>query len=151
MKKYIDIYYLDLFDAAFLSAYLNIGMYDAFVSTWYTKYNYWTARSDQRIQGFESVIPTPNFPSYSSGHTVISNFAAKILGEFFYQDKNYFEDLANEASLSRLFAGIHFQQQIVQGKEQGWKIGDKIIHDMNLPIHTFIADMKGNNDQYSYY
>ena len=151
MAEYIDIYYLDLFDAAFLSAYLNIGMYDAFVSTWYTKYNYWTARPDQRIQDFQTTIPTPNFPAYTSGHSVISNVAAKILGEFFYQDKNYFEDLANEASLSRFWGGIHFQQDIVQGKEQGLRIGEKITDDMNKPIHTLIAYMKENNNQHSYY
>jgi hypothetical protein len=151
MTNYIETYNLDLFDAAHLAAYLHVGMYDAFVSTWYTKYDYWTARPDQRIEDFETLIPTPNFPAYTSGHSVISNVAAKILGEIFYKDRNHLEKLADEASLSRLWAGIHFKQDIVQGKEQGLKIGEKIIDDMNMPIHAFIAYMKENNNLYSYY
>ena len=139
MKDFINTYHVSFFDAAYLAAYLNIGMYDAFVSTWYTKYDHWTARPDQRIQDFQTTIPTPNFPAYTSGHSVISNVAAKILGEVFYNDKNYLESLANEASISRLWAGIHFEQDIVQGKEQGMMIAEKIIDDMNKPLHTFIG------------
>lgn len=153
MINYIQMYYLDLFDAAHLAAYLHIGMFDAFVSTWYTKYDYWTSRPDQRIEDFETLIPTPTFPSYTSGHTVISNVAAKILGEVFYKDKSYLENLANEASLSRLWSGIHFEQDIIQGKEQGLGIGAKITNDMNGPTHTFIAYMDDDkkNYQHSYY
>jgi len=37
-----------LFDSARAFAYLNVAMHDAAISTWQTKYNYWTARPFDR-------------------------------------------------------------------------------------------------------
>lgn len=74
---------MSLFDVAFSSVYLNVGMYDAFVSCWYTKYSYWTARPFQRIANISTEIPTPNFPSYTSGHSVVSTVAGRVLSELF--------------------------------------------------------------------
>lgn len=74
---------MSLFDVAFSSVYLNVGVYDAFVSCWYTKYSYWTARPFQRIANISTEIPTPNFPSYTSGHSVVSTVAGRVLSELF--------------------------------------------------------------------
>jgi hypothetical protein len=131
---------MSIFEAAYASAYLNVGMYDGFVSCWYTKYDYWTARPFQRIANFTTVIPTPNFPSYTSGHSIISAVASKVLGELFHNEKNYFEDQATEAALSRFWSGIHFKQDIIVGFDQGTKIGNKIIGDMHKPFHPFVYE-----------
>ncbi len=138
LNDHIQKYNMSIFDSAHASAYLNIGMYDAFVSCWYTKYKYWTERPFQRITNLTTEIPTPNFPSYPSGHSVVSATASKILGEIYPNEKNYFEKLANEASLSRLWAGIHFEQDIRNGINQGLRIGDKIIEDMHKPLHMLV-------------
>jgi PAP2 superfamily len=127
---------LSIFDIAYVSAYLNAGMYDAFVSCWYTKYEYWTARPFQRIPNITTEIPTPNFPSYTSGHSVISMVASRVLGEMFPNDKGHFRDQAIEAGLSRIWAGIHFKQDVVQGMNQGNKIADKVVEDMNINPHS---------------
>jgi hypothetical protein len=34
------------------------------------------------------LIPTPNFPSYTSGHSTISSTASVILGELFPDEAN---------------------------------------------------------------
>jgi hypothetical protein len=39
-----------------------------------------------------------------------------------------------EASLSRIWAGIHFKQDVVQGMNQGNKIADKVVEDMNINL-----------------
>jgi PAP2 superfamily len=122
---------MSIFDVAHLSVYLNVGMYDAFVSCWYTKYNYWTARPIERISNITTEIPTPNFPGYTSGHSVISMVAGRILGEVFYGDRDYFHNLAIEAGLSRIWAGIHFKQDVVNGMNQGNKIADVLTKYMN--------------------
>ncbi|HEY9385748.1 MAG TPA: vanadium-dependent haloperoxidase [Nitrososphaeraceae archaeon] len=129
---------MSIFDAAYASVYLNIGMYDAFVSCWYAKYDYWSARPFQRINNITTVIPTPNFPGYTSGHSVISMVASKVLGEIFPQEKNYFHNQGIEAGLSRLWAGIHFKQDVINGMDQGDKIANKIVGDMHKAIHPFI-------------
>jgi hypothetical protein len=114
-------------------------MYDAFVSCWYTKYNYLTARPIERISNITTEIPTPSFPGYTSGHSVISMVASRILGEVFDSDRDYFHNLAIEAGLSRIWAGIHFKQDVVNGINQGNKIADKIIEYMNSkPRSAFI-------------
>ena len=127
---------LSIFDIAYVSAYLNTGMSDAFVSCWYTKYDYWTARPFQRIPNITTEIPTPNFPSYTSGHSVISMVASRVLGEMFPNEKDHFRDQAVEAGLSRIWAGIHFKQDVVQGMNQGNKIADKVVEDMNINPHS---------------
>ncbi|HKG32076.1 MAG TPA: vanadium-dependent haloperoxidase [Nitrososphaeraceae archaeon] len=127
---------LSIFDIAYVSAYLNAGMSDAFVSCWYTKYDYWTARPFQRIPNITTEIPTPNFPSYTSGHSVISMVASRVLGEMFPNERDHFRDQAIEAGLSRIWAGIHFKQDVVQGMNQGNKIADKVVEDMNINPHS---------------
>ena len=127
---------LSIFDIAYVSAYLNTGMSDAFVSCWYTKYDYWTARPFQRIPNITTEIPTPNFLSYTSGHSVISMVASRVLGEMFPNEKDHFRDQAVEAGLSRIWAGIHFKQDVVQGMNQGNKIADMVVEDMNINPHS---------------
>ncbi len=138
LNKQIQKYNMSIFDAAFSTVYLNVGMYDAFVSCWYAKYTYWTARPFQRITNITTEIPTPNFPGYPSGHSVISMVAGRILGEVFPAERDYFHNRAIEAGLSRLWAGIHFKQDIINGIDEGNKIADKVVEDMYKPLHSFI-------------
>jgi len=138
LNEQIHKYNMSIPDAAYSSVYLNVGMYDAFVSCWYTKYNYWTARPFQRMANITTEIPTPNFPSYTSGHSVISTVASRILGELFPNQADYFKGKSIEAALSRLLAGIHFKQDIISGIDQGDKIAERVVDDMYKPIHPFI-------------
>jgi hypothetical protein len=138
LNHFIEFYNMDLFDTAYASVYLNVGMYDAFVSCWYTKYTYWTARPFQTIANITTEIPTPNFPGYPSGHSVISTVASKVLGEIFPLEKKDLDALAIQASLSRIWAGIHFMQDVSMGIRQGMDISQKIIQDMKIYQHFFI-------------
>jgi membrane-associated phospholipid phosphatase len=113
-------------------------MYDGFISCWHTKYTYWSARPFQRIAAITTEIPTPNFPGYPSGHSVISTVAAKVLGEIFPIERTYFNNQAREAALSRLWAGIHFKQDITEGVDQGNKIAMKVVEDMHSGHHPFV-------------
>ena len=57
----ITYYGLNVTDSARAFAYLNVGMYDAGVSPWYTKFKYWTERPFQAAPGLVTAIPTPTF------------------------------------------------------------------------------------------
>jgi hypothetical protein len=137
-NSYMQKYNMSTFDSAYLGAYLNVGMHDAFVSCWYSKYDYGTTRPNERIPNLATEIPTPNFPSYTSGHSVVSTTASRILGEVFPQERSHFDSMSTEASLSRLWAGIHFKQDVTNGIEQGSQIAEKILVDMHMPPHKLV-------------
>jgi hypothetical protein len=130
--------HLSLFAAVRASAYLNVAIYDACISTWYTKYTYWTARPFQRIDNLTTVIPTPNFPGYTSGHATMSAAASEVLSELFQNQTEAFHNMANQAKMSRLWAGIHFTQDNERGAAIGTQIGKRAVNDMRAPLHTFI-------------
>jgi membrane-associated phospholipid phosphatase len=142
LNERIENYNLPILESARASAYLNAAMYDSFVSCWYTKFTYWTARPFQRITDpeFTTVIPTPNFPSYTSGHSAVSSTAAVILGQLFPEEADYFLSQAQEAAASRLWAGIHFPQDNNNGFAVGQQIGREYVNDMLKPPHQFVAN-----------
>ena len=72
------------------------------------KYTYWTARPITADPTLDCLIPTPPFPSYTSGHSTISAAAATVLGHLFPDDAAALATRAEEAKDSRLWAGIHF-------------------------------------------
>ena len=142
LNEHIQKSNMSLFGAAYASAYLNVGMYDAFVTCWNAKYTYWTARPFQRIENLTTEIPTPNFPGYPSGHSVISTVAGMVLSELFPDKRDYFKSQSVEAGLSRLWAGIHFKQDVNNGIELGNEIGAKVTENMHGPPHGFIVISK---------
>lgn len=108
-------------------AWLHATMADAFISCWAAKYTYWVARPFQRAPGLVTVIPTPNFPSYTSGHSTISAAAAEVMGELYPSERGYFVAQAEEAALSRFLGGIHFQHDNDEGLKVGRRIGEHAV------------------------
>jgi len=129
---------LNVTESARAFAYLNVGMYDAGVSTWYTKFKYWAERPFQAAPGLVTEIPTPNFPGYTSGHSTFSGAASVILSEIFPQEKEFYGSCADDANLSRFSGGIHLMQDCEEGLEVGKLIGNKVVEDMRGIPHTFI-------------
>jgi membrane-associated phospholipid phosphatase len=143
LNERIESYNLTILESARASAYLNTAMHDSFVSCWYTKFTYWTARPFQRILSdpeFTTVIPNPNFPSYTSAHSAVSSTAAVILGQLFPEETSHFVSQAQEAAASRLWAGIHFPQDNDNGFAVGQQIGREYVSDMLKPSHQFVVD-----------
>jgi hypothetical protein len=142
LNERIESYNLTILESAHASAYLNAAMHDSFVSCWYTKFTYWTARPFQRISDpdFTTVIPTPNFPGYTSAHSAVSSTAAVILGQLFPKEASYFLSQAQEAAASRLWGGIHFPQDNNNGFAVGQQIGREYVNDMLKPPHQFMVD-----------
>ena len=122
---------LGTLEAARAEAFVNMAMADAFICCWKTKYQFWIARPFQRTPGLVTVITTPNFPSYTSGHSTISAAAAVVMGALFPDESAYFEGQAEEAAMSRLWGGIHFRHDNDQGLVVGHTIGAKVVAAMN--------------------
>lgn len=109
--------------AARAFALLNMAMQDAAVGCWGVKFLYFNPRPEQLDPGIKTVIGLPNFPSYPSGHSTFSSAAAVVLSYLFPAGAPNFEAMRDEASISRLYGGIHYRSDIERGKEHGARIG----------------------------
>lgn len=138
--------------AAVLSK-VAVTIADAFISCWDTKYKYNLLRPETYINKYidkdwKPLLQTPPFPEYPSGHSVASAAAAAMLTHLLGDNYSYidsteipfglparkfdsFQQASDEACISRLYGGIHYMPAIVNGKEEGRKIGNFIISKMN--------------------
>jgi hypothetical protein len=109
--------------AARTFALLNMALHDAAVGCWGVKFLYFNPRPGQLDPNINTVIGLPNFPSYPSGHSTFSSAAAEILTYLFPAAAADFESMRDEASISRLYGGIHYRSDIERGKEHGARVG----------------------------
>ncbi len=139
-----------LADAAQTMARLNLAMADAFIAAWATKYTHNVLRPVTFVQlVFDSnwvptLMDTPPFPEYPSGHSVQSSAAAAVLAQVFgaetaftdntHNDRGWgprsfrsFQAAADEAARSRLFAGIHFNFGVTGGQAQGRCVAARVL------------------------
>jgi hypothetical protein len=110
-------------DATRVLAYTSVAMYEGFLCCWDAKYTFWYARPITANPSLDTILPTPPFPSFTSGHSTISAAAATTLGAFFPADRPDLELRALEAKNSRLWAGIHFPIDNDVGATGGAAIG----------------------------
>jgi hypothetical protein len=153
-----------LLDNARLFAMLNVAAADAAIVSWDNKYEYefWRPVTAIREDGdgrddteadpnWESLIVTPPFPEYTSGHSTFSGAAAEILAHFFgsdeiefvtgsdglpgvYREFSSFSEAAEEAALSRLYGGIHFSFSNLDGLDGGMLLGQYVAGNYFRPI-----------------
>jgi hypothetical protein len=109
--------------AARALALLNASLHDAAVGCWDVKYFYFNPRPSQMDPELKTLIGLPNFPSYTSGHSTYSGAAAEVLSYLFPDGRADFEAQRDEASISRLYGGIHYRSDLEVGKMHGQRIG----------------------------
>lgn len=122
-SRYIEAANMSEVRAARVFAYLNMALHDAAVVCWETKFYYFNARPSQVDPSIKTSTGVPNFPAYTSGHSTYSGAAAEVLGYFFPGDANFFLEQAQEASLSRLYGGIHYRSDCEVGLAHGKRVG----------------------------
>ncbi len=118
-KDYVIKYALNPLRTARTFAYLNMAMMDGGISCWDTKYYYHYPRPIQLIPGYKTIAGTPNFPSYSSGHSVFSAAGAEVLAYIFPAEASQVRAWAVEAAESRICGGIHWRFDAEVGTTQG--------------------------------
>jgi hypothetical protein len=109
--------------AARAFALLNMALHDAAVGCWEAKYYYFNPRPPQLDPNIKTMTGLPNFPSYVSGHSDFSAAGSTVLSYLFPGGATYFEAQAQEAAMSRLYAGIHYRSDIEAGLTHGKRIG----------------------------
>jgi membrane-associated phospholipid phosphatase len=130
-------------------ALTSVALYDAFIACWDEKYRSSVVRPVTVInelidKNWIPFLQTPPFPEYTSGHSTITAAAAEVLAAIY--GKNYafldtsdlayigmqrqfnsFEEAAAEASISRVYGGIHYRNSVDQGAVAGKKVGQLIM------------------------
>lgn len=104
-------------------ALLGTTMQDAGISCWDVKYYYYYPRPNQMSKKIKTSVGLPNFPSYTSGHSTFSGAAAEVLAHIFPDHKKEVDDMASEASVSRIYGLIHYRFDCEAGLSSGHKIG----------------------------
>jgi hypothetical protein len=148
LHQLIDLENKDLGWAAYAYAKLGMSQNDAFISCWHTKFTYNLMRPVTYIRAnidstWSSLIGTPPFPEYTSGHSTQSGAMTAVMNDLFgatygFTDgthgSNYggprtfacFDEAAYEAATSRLYGGIHYEFSDVLAITLGKMIGENI-------------------------
>ena len=105
-------------------ALLNMTLMDAAIVCWDTKYFYFNPRPTQLDPKIKTLTGIPNFPAYISGHSTFSGAAATILSHIVPDKATQYAAMAQEASLSRMLAGIHYRSDCEIGLQVGNSIGN---------------------------
>jgi hypothetical protein len=135
--------------AAKAYALTSIALYDAFIACWDEKYRSSYIRPVTFInENFDNTwmpfLQTPPFPEYTSGHSTITAAASTVLTSIFgenfaFQDtsdlryigmQRHFDSFAQaaaEASISRVYGGIHYRFSVDTGAMEGKKLGKLIV------------------------
>ncbi len=139
----------DFYKTAYAYTGASIGIFDAFICCWFTKYKYDVVRPETYINKYidpewRPYLQTPPFPEYNSAHSAISGAAASILAAIYinktafrdsserdwgWPDRNFknSDEAALEVSFSRFYGGIHYRNSVNDAYEQGKKIGNLVI------------------------
>jgi membrane-associated phospholipid phosphatase len=153
---------LSLVSEAHLFALLNIATADALISCWDAKYAYSFWRPVTAIRAADTdgnpdtepdtswspLLVTPNFPSYTSAHSTVSGAAAEVLTALFGDQYQFtvsavsvpytrsfdsFEAAAAEAGRSRIYGGIHYTFDNLNGLAVGGEVADYVIGNFLKP------------------
>ncbi|MEC5164315.1 hypothetical protein RCH18_000031 [Flavobacterium sp. PL11] len=144
----------DFETTVYINTLTSIGIFESFISCWDEKFRSNVVRPETYInkfidEGWMPQLQTPPFPEYSSGHSVVSTCSAVILTSIFGDNFAYIDDseipfglpersftsfnqAASEASISRLYGGIHYRAAIVNGIDQGRNIGNYVVSKLKM-------------------
>jgi PAP2 superfamily len=148
LTQCIDIENMNLGWAAYAYAKLGMSQTDAFISCWKTKYTYNLQRPITYIRAnidstWTSLIGTPPFPEYTSGHSTQSGAMTSVMNDLLGTAYSFtdhtngalhggprsfacFDEAAYEAASSRLYGGIHYEFSDVFAITLGKMVGDNI-------------------------
>jgi membrane-associated phospholipid phosphatase len=123
----IQSYQLNELRSARALALMNMATMDAGICCWKAKYTYWYPRPIQADPTISTAFATPNFPSYTSGHSDFSAAAGGVLSYIFPKEKSELQAKVQQASMSRLYAGIHYRFDCDQGVKVGSEVAQHAI------------------------
>jgi len=129
-----------------------LALFDGFVSCWDEKYRSVRIRPETVINNnwdpsWRPFLETPAFPEYVSGHSTISASCGVVLTKLIGDnvaftdttEKKYghgvksfksFKEAYWDASISRVYGGIHYRDGVEEGTHLGEKIGANVLNKL---------------------
>lgn len=145
LTELVEKEHLSLRTAVLCYVKAGMGMWDAAILCWRSKYNYNQLRPVTYIQSnidskWLPLIPTPAHPEFPAAHAFITTATmvsiASVIGDQHVVDDHTYDFLgyphrmyaslnsvATECGMSRRYGGIHYQPSINTGAEAGKQIG----------------------------
>lgn len=114
-------------EAARILFLMNASAFDALNGCFDAKYAYWFIRPPQADPLITLPIGLPPHPSYPSAHSCASGAFTKVLARAFPSERRRLQQVAEEASLSRLYAGIHYRFDMEAGLALGRAVARKAL------------------------
>jgi membrane-associated phospholipid phosphatase len=108
-------------------AYVSMAIYDATIAAWESKYFYNRRRPSDADSRIKTHLGVPASPSYPSDYAATAGAAATLLGYFFPNEAQHFQELAEEAARSRLLAGVEYPSDYFAGLELGRKVAARVL------------------------
>jgi PAP2 superfamily len=113
-------------------AILYASMYDSLLTTWHEKFRYLRPRPALLETDLPTVILTPKHPSYPAGHGTYVGAAVTVLQEFFPDERSEYEYLVSEVNNARVWAGVHFRDDMLAGNIIGEQVADAVMEKVHL-------------------
>lgn len=115
----IEKYHRSELEAARVLAYANTAAFDAIIACFDTKFAYWYIRPTQADPAITLAVGLPNHPSYPAAHSCESGAFQGVLADAFPSEHAFLNRLAEEASMSRVFGGLHYRFDVEGGRAIG--------------------------------
>ena len=114
-------------ESARLLFLINGSAFDAAIGCFDSKFAYWYIRPTQADPSISVVagVVLPPHPSYPSAHSCITGALTESMALAFPDERRRVEEIATEASLSRLYAGVHYRFDMEAGLVLGRAIARK--------------------------
>lgn len=127
IDRLIDSYGVSPVYAARILANVQMAVNDTMIVVWNLKYKWDVARPNQYDQSLRTILCTPRFPTYPSGHASMSGCAEVILSYYFPREATKLRRISEADAQSRLYALVHFPIDNDEGLRLGRYIGNVIV------------------------
>ena len=108
-------------------ALIAASLFDAFIASQDGKYAYWYIRPPQLEPAIVPLFPVPNHPSYPSNHSTFSATRSEMLAYLFPVRADFVRAVGKQGGDSRIWAGIHYENDNVNGVALGKAVVQKFI------------------------
>jgi hypothetical protein len=122
-------------------ALLNVAIDDALTVAWDSKNTHNRQRPSDLDVTLPVAVAVPRSPSYPCEHSVAAGAAAAIIAHVYPQEAQRVAAAAEEASRSRVLAGVAFPSDAQAGLELGRKVAEQAIAYAKLPETKWSGSM----------
>ena len=125
--KYMQKNNVDLVKVLDARAAMTAAVADAAIAAFDSKYTYWLRRPNMMDPSIITIMPTPNHPSYPSGHSTLSMAAGVVWKHYFPENNDEWDARVEEGGMSRVWGGIHYMIDHTSGQAIGKAVGEEVV------------------------